>query len=62
MDPTKFKFHTGRFGSTTEDEKRQIIEDKNPKNTKRATHCAVACLMEYIAEKNLDFELKRCAC
>ena len=58
MDPAKFKVRTGRFGSTTDEEKQKIKEERTAKNTNRATKSSVACLMEYIAEKEIQFELK----
>ena len=60
MYPTKLKINTGRFGSTAEEEERQILEDKTAKNTNRATKSLVRCLIEYLIAKELP-ELSKIA-
>ena len=51
MDPSKFKINTGHFGSTTEEEKAKLMENRNAKNTNRATKSSLRCLMNYLIEK-----------
>ena len=43
-----------RFASVSEDELCRLIEDKDSKNTKRATKASVKVFNEYLQEKNLD--------
>ena len=53
MNPKHFKVNVGRFGCTSELEKAKILEEKNSKNTDKATKCGMNCLFEYIKAKNL---------
>ena len=48
-----FKLTLGRFGSTTDEEKKKIMEDRNAKNTNRATKTAITTFREYLTEKQL---------
>ena len=43
-----------RFASVSEDELCQLIEEKDSKNTKRATKASVKVFNEYLQQKNLD--------
>ena len=43
-----------RFASVSEDELCRLIEEKDSKNTKRATKASVKVFNEYLQEKNLD--------
>ena len=43
-----------RFASVSEDELCRVIEEKDSKNTKRATKASVKVFNEYLQEKNLD--------
>ena len=51
MDLLKFKVNTGHFGTTTEEEKAQLIENHNAKNTNRAAKTSLRCLMNYLMKK-----------
>ena len=43
-----------RFASVSEDELCRLIEEKDFKNTKRATKASVKVFNEYLQERNLD--------
>ena len=43
-----------RFASVSEDESCRLIEEKDSKNTKRATKVNVKVFNEYLQEMNLD--------
>ena len=53
MDPKYFKVTTGHFGSTTKEEKAKLMEERNAKNTNKATKSAVRALISYLIEKEL---------
>ena len=42
-----------RFATTSTQEKLKLMEDKNAKNTNRATKSSITALNDYIKEKNL---------
>ena len=48
-----FKPVTGRFGSSNDDVKKELLEQANAKNTNKATKVALRCLNEYLMDKNL---------
>ena len=41
------------FGYTTNEDKKKLMEDKNAKNTNRATKSSIQALRDYITEKQL---------
>ena len=53
MNQGNFKVNTCRFGSTTEEEKENILQDCNAKNTNQATKSSLNCFIEYLVVKNL---------
>ena len=53
MDKSKFKINTGRFASTSDEEKAKILEQRTAKNTNRSTKTALNCLSEYLQVKKL---------
>ena len=48
-----FKINSGRFGSSTAEEMKLILQQHNAKNTNKATKCSVTALREYLKEKDL---------
>ena len=53
MDPKKFKVRTGHFSSTTDEEKAKLLEERNAKNTNKATKSSLKALTSYLIEKEL---------
>ena len=47
----EFKASTGRFGTTSEQEKQSILRERNSVNTNKATSSAVCCIEQYLQEK-----------
>ena len=48
-----FDVNLTRFGTTTTAEKKQIMEERNAKNTNRATKSALVTFRDYLCEKQL---------
>ena len=53
MNQGKFKPNTARFGSTTEEEKEEILQQCGAKNSNRSLKTALNCIMEYLIKKEL---------
>ena len=53
MDPKEFKVRTGHFSSTTDEEKAKLLEERNAKNTNRATKSSLKALTSYLIVKEL---------
>ena len=49
----KFNVNSARFGASSKDEIKQLLQDRNAKNTNRATKSSVTALREYLKEKGL---------
>ena len=45
--------NTGRFGSTSEEEKARLMVNRNAKITNRETKSSLNCLMSYLIEKEM---------
>ena len=51
--PPDFSLKLSRFGNTSDAEKQRIMDERNAKNTNRATKSCMATFTDYLVEKNL---------
>ena len=48
-----FKVVSARFGASSDDEKKKILQERNAANTNKATISCVKCFQDYLKEKQL---------
>ena len=52
MTQPNFNLELQRFRTTSDTERENILNERNTKNTKRATKSSMAIFMDYLKEKN----------